>query len=239
MRAFAALGALEAFPPLIAALVCVSTLVFSIYRASTMLFSARELEITLAMPVRLSAIVASRVMGLYLANLPFALMVTIPAIVPYIRAAQPGALFYPIFAVCTLPRRWFPWCWPRLWARWSPLPRPASARQNTSTCCYWWRCRWARCISPSPSTPIPRPWRRWIWARWAKRCRAPFPAYIPCRNCMRGRWRGAMRWRFSAMWAFPRWYLRRLPLRWPGVPAGVHVHPFSAPFGPGATSWAP
>ena len=102
VRAFAALGALEAFPPLIAALVCVSTLVFSIYRASTMLFSARELEITLAMPVRLSAIVASRVMGLYLANLPFALMVTIPAIVPYIRAAQPGALFYPIFAVCTL-----------------------------------------------------------------------------------------------------------------------------------------
>ena len=53
VRAFAALGALEAFPPLIAALVCVSTLVFSIYRASTMLFSARELEITLAMPVRL------------------------------------------------------------------------------------------------------------------------------------------------------------------------------------------
>src|SRR5699024_10148225 len=48
VRAFAALGALEAFPPLIAALVCVSTLVFSIYRASTMLFSARELEITLA-----------------------------------------------------------------------------------------------------------------------------------------------------------------------------------------------
>ena len=64
VRAFAALGALEAFPPLIAALVCVSTLVFSIYRASTMLFSARELEITLAMPlvpVVLAAIVGALV----------------------------------------------------------------------------------------------------------------------------------------------------------------------------------
>lgn len=101
-RAFETVDALPLLPGLMMATASLVTLMTTIYKVNGALFSFRDYDMIMALPVKTSVVVASRMMALYLLNLAFVLMVMLPAAVVYGLRAQPEPLFYARLAVSLL-----------------------------------------------------------------------------------------------------------------------------------------
>lgn len=74
----------------------------TIYKASGVLFSSKDYDLVMSLPIKTSHVVASRVVQLYVLNLLFSLMVMIPAGTVYAIKVNPGALYYLYFILTLL-----------------------------------------------------------------------------------------------------------------------------------------
>lgn len=71
----------------------------TIYKASGVLFSFKDYDLVMSLPIKTSHVVASRVLQLYILNLFFTLMVMVPAGVVYAIKVNPGAIYYLSFLI--------------------------------------------------------------------------------------------------------------------------------------------
>lgn len=69
----------------------------TINKASGVLFSYKDYDLVMSLPVKTSHVVASRILQLYVLNLFFTLMAMLPAGAVYAIKVNPGALFYLFF----------------------------------------------------------------------------------------------------------------------------------------------
>lgn len=89
---------------LLAVMMAVTSLVgffTTVYKASGVLFSYKDYDMIMSLPVKTSHVVASRVLQLYVMNLFFTLLVMLPAGAVYAIHVKPGVLFY-LFFLLTL-----------------------------------------------------------------------------------------------------------------------------------------
>ena len=76
---------------------CIRDRFTTIYKANGILFSFRDYDLQMSLPVKSSTIVASRILILYGMNLGFTLLVMLPAAAVYTWMASPSPLFYLFF----------------------------------------------------------------------------------------------------------------------------------------------
>lgn len=95
-------ASLRILPAIMMALCCAISLVTTIFKTNGLLFAFHDYDILMAMPIKTSTIVASRIFMLYGTNLFFNAMVMIPAIAVYCIKVQPSFLFYPVFLLTLL-----------------------------------------------------------------------------------------------------------------------------------------
>ncbi len=100
--AFSAMDLLRVLPALMMAASSLISLVTTIYKAGAVLFSFKDYDLIMSLPVTQRSVVASRILILYLMNELFALVLLLPMMVVYAMMAQPGALFYAIFFLTVL-----------------------------------------------------------------------------------------------------------------------------------------
>ncbi|GGG02126.1 hypothetical protein GCM10010912_53690 [Paenibacillus albidus] len=74
----------------------------TIYKASGVLFSYKDYDLVMSLPIKTSHVVASRVLQLYVLNLFFTLIVMLPAGVVYAIKVNPETLFYLLFLMTLL-----------------------------------------------------------------------------------------------------------------------------------------
>ncbi|NOU80431.1 hypothetical protein GC101_16305 [Paenibacillus sp. LMG 31459] len=74
----------------------------TVYKASGVLFSYKDYDMIMSLPVKTSHVVASRVLQLYVMNLFFTLLVMLPAGAVYAIQVNPGVLFYLFFLMTLL-----------------------------------------------------------------------------------------------------------------------------------------
>ncbi|KWX87913.1 hypothetical protein AMQ83_10135, partial [Paenibacillus riograndensis] len=74
----------------------------TVYKASGVLFSYKDYDLVMSLPIRTSHVVASRILQLYVLNLFFTVMVMLPAGAVYAIKVNPGALFYLYFFITLL-----------------------------------------------------------------------------------------------------------------------------------------
>ncbi|AIQ71692.1 hypothetical protein PGRAT_31975 [Paenibacillus graminis] len=87
---------------LLAIMMAVTSLVgffTTVYKASGVLFSYRDYDLVMSLPIKTSHVVASRMLQLYVLNLFFSVMVMLPAGMVYAIKVNPGALFYLFFLI--------------------------------------------------------------------------------------------------------------------------------------------
>lgn len=70
------------------------SLIFSFFKAGSILFSMKSYEMIISLPVSKSAIVISRFMSMYVRNVLLAMVITIPAVAVYGVLEMPSAGFY-------------------------------------------------------------------------------------------------------------------------------------------------
>lgn len=88
------LGELEVLPGFFMAATSLIVLITSIYKAKGVLFGFKDYDIVMALPVKASYIVASRLLLLYTINMVFAIGLLLPAYVVYGILAKPDITFY-------------------------------------------------------------------------------------------------------------------------------------------------
>ncbi|NQX49200.1 hypothetical protein HQN87_28145 [Paenibacillus tritici] len=101
-KTFEQLGRLDL---LLAVMMTVTSLVgffTTVYKASGVLFSYKDYDMIMSLPVKTSHVVASRVLQLYVMNLFFTLLVMLPAGAVYALLVKPGVLFYLFFLMTLL-----------------------------------------------------------------------------------------------------------------------------------------
>ncbi len=69
------------FLPSIFALVCIICLIFSFYSSSSNLYGGKDFDLLNAMPIKTNTIVLSKLIFMYLADLVFAILILVPAVV--------------------------------------------------------------------------------------------------------------------------------------------------------------
>jgi len=74
----------------------------TIYKASGVLFSFKDYDLVMSLPIKTSHVVASRVLQLYVLNLFFTLMVMLPAGVVYAIKVNPGVFYYLMYLTTLL-----------------------------------------------------------------------------------------------------------------------------------------
>lgn len=90
----AALG-LAAYIPAVMALLSALLIVFTTFmKSSTLLFGGNDHDILDALPVSGRSILASRILTIYIHQLPFSMLMMLPALIVYAVFAQPSAIFY-------------------------------------------------------------------------------------------------------------------------------------------------
>ncbi|MEK4043447.1 hypothetical protein NSU18_07260 [Paenibacillus sp. FSL H8-0048] len=100
-KSFEQLGRMEL---LLAVMMAVTSLVgffTTVYKASGVLFSYKDYDMIMSLPVKTSHVVASRVLQLYVMNLFFTLLIMLPAGAVYAIHVKPGVLYY-LFFLMTL-----------------------------------------------------------------------------------------------------------------------------------------
>ncbi|MNC19997.1 hypothetical protein D3C75_679390 [compost metagenome] len=90
---------------LLAIMMAVTSLVgffTTVYKASGVLFSYKDYDLVMSLPIKTSHVVASRILQLYVLNLFFTVMVMLPAGVVYAIKVNPGVLYYLFFLMTLL-----------------------------------------------------------------------------------------------------------------------------------------
>lgn len=72
-------------------IICLTT---TIYKGTSILFSSEDVNIAMPLPIKMSELVTTKLIILYLSNLPFTIGFMLPALGIYIWREQPGILFY-------------------------------------------------------------------------------------------------------------------------------------------------
>uniref|UniRef100_UPI003F656E6A hypothetical protein n=1 Tax=Paenibacillus sp. FA6 TaxID=3413029 RepID=UPI003F656E6A len=98
---FEQLGRMDLLLAIMMAVTSVIGFFTTIYKASSVLFSYKDYDLLMSLPIRTSDVVASRVLQLYVLNLFFVLIVMLPAGAVYAIKVNPGALYY-LFFLMTL-----------------------------------------------------------------------------------------------------------------------------------------
>ena len=98
----AALG-LTVYIPSVMALFSALLIVFTTFmKSSTLLFSGNDHDILNALPVSSRSILVSRVLTIYIHQLPFSLLMMLPALIVYAVFSHPSAIFYVFLLPLTL-----------------------------------------------------------------------------------------------------------------------------------------
>lgn len=100
--AFSMMDMLRVLPALMMAVSSLMSLVTTIYKAGSVLFSFKDYDLVMSLPVSQKSVVASRILILYLMNELFAVVILLPMMVVYAMAARPGLLFYLAFLLTLL-----------------------------------------------------------------------------------------------------------------------------------------
>jgi len=96
------IGQIWAFPVLALAISSLVTFITTITKVNGVLFAFRDYDAVMSMPISTRAVVASRVLALYMLNAFFTFIVMLSAGGVYAYFARPRALFYPFFTLTML-----------------------------------------------------------------------------------------------------------------------------------------
>lgn len=100
--AFEQIGRMDLLLAIMMAVTSIIGFFTTIYKASGVLFSFKDYDLVMSLPIKTSYVVASRVLQLYVLNLFFTLMVMLPAGVVYAIKVNPEALYYLFFLIILL-----------------------------------------------------------------------------------------------------------------------------------------
>lgn len=100
--AFEELGRMDLLLAIMMAVTSIVGFFTTVYKASGVLFSYKDYDMIMSLPVKTSHVVASRVLQLYVMNLFFTLLVMLPAGAVYAIQVNPGVLFYLFFLMTLL-----------------------------------------------------------------------------------------------------------------------------------------
>ncbi|WP_042197170.1 hypothetical protein [Paenibacillus camerounensis] len=95
--AFEQIGRLDLLLAIMMAVTSVVAFFTTVYKAGGVLFSYKDYDLLMSLPVKTSHVVASRVLQLYVLNLFFTLIVMLPAGVVYALKVRPEAYYYLLF----------------------------------------------------------------------------------------------------------------------------------------------
>lgn len=96
------LGMEDAVPVCLYAIVSLLILVFTFFKAGSVLFSMKGYEVLVSLPVRETDIIVSRFLSMYLTNLLAELLVMVPGCVVYAILVRPNGWFYVVSASCMI-----------------------------------------------------------------------------------------------------------------------------------------
>jgi ABC-2 type transport system permease protein len=96
------MGALSIMPGYIMMSAGIIIIFTTVYKSVGTLFSFRDYDHLMSLPIPTSTVVMSRILMLYGANLFFSMFVMIPSGIVYAIFAKPSFMFYPIFLICYL-----------------------------------------------------------------------------------------------------------------------------------------
>ncbi|MDD2363166.1 MAG: hypothetical protein PHH84_09545 [Oscillospiraceae bacterium] len=91
---FNKIGLPQIMPALMMAMASLITLITTIYKVNGLLIGFKDFDMTMAMPIKTSVVVASRLLLLYLMNAGFCLIITLPAGIIYSLFVPQSPLFY-------------------------------------------------------------------------------------------------------------------------------------------------
>lgn len=92
-------NAMRTLPAIMMAVASAISLFTTIYKTNGVLFGFKDYETVMALPIKSSSIVASRLLMLYGLNILFILFIMLPAGVVYCIKVQPSFVFYPVFII--------------------------------------------------------------------------------------------------------------------------------------------
>jgi ABC-2 type transport system permease protein len=98
----ALIGLAAYIPPLYALIASLAVVFSTVTKIAPLLFGGNDHDILAALPIPRGTILAARLLALYVRQLPFSLLVLIPALVVYAIFARPGAVFYILALPLTL-----------------------------------------------------------------------------------------------------------------------------------------
>ncbi len=96
------LGELDVLPGFLMAITCFITLITTINKVKGTLFGFKDYDLVMSLPVTTSAVVASRVLLLYIINMFFSVVIMIPGIIVYGYLARPSVIFYVLSVISVL-----------------------------------------------------------------------------------------------------------------------------------------
>ncbi|MDD2418729.1 MAG: hypothetical protein PHR24_07155 [Oscillospiraceae bacterium] len=96
------IGLPQLMPALMMAVASLITLVTTIYKANGLLIGFKDFDMTMAMPIKTSTVVASRLLLLYLMNAGFCLLITLPSGIIYSLFVPQSPLFFVYLTLLTL-----------------------------------------------------------------------------------------------------------------------------------------
>lgn len=99
---FTKAGVPRLMPALMMTAASLITLVTTIYKANGLIFGFKDFDMTMAMPVKTSVVVASRLIMLYLMNLGFCLPITVTSSIVYSLFTATPVVFFPFMLILTL-----------------------------------------------------------------------------------------------------------------------------------------
>ncbi len=88
------IGMADLLPELMMAVTCVITIMTTIYKVKGTLFGFKDYDLIMSLPVKTSAVVASRLIILYIINIIFTLIVMVPAALAYGMITKASLYFY-------------------------------------------------------------------------------------------------------------------------------------------------
>lgn len=95
--AFEQMGRMELLLAIMMAVTSMVGFFTTVYKASGVLFSYKDYDLVMSLPIKTSHVVASRILQLYVLNLFFTLMVMLPAGAVYALKVHPEAYYYLLF----------------------------------------------------------------------------------------------------------------------------------------------
>lgn len=95
--AFEQMGRMDLLLAIMMAVTSIVAFFTTVYKASAVLFSYKDYDLLMSLPIKTGHVVASRILQLYVLNLFFSLIVMLPAGAVYAIKVNPGALFYLFF----------------------------------------------------------------------------------------------------------------------------------------------